>query len=173
MSIQDLVNIVAPPDAPQPVGDLGVRSQVEAKLGTALPCDYWELAAAYGSGQFQTENFEFVVYNPFEDGYCRAQEIDSESMSLVPDCPYGVYPNFPCLISWGGDANGTMLFFHTVGAPNEWSIVVFDGEFVFQEFQMSLTEFLVAAIQRSINCMAWEEAEAFWDGLPPNFMPRP
>ena len=63
MAIEQLLTVVSPPPHPDEVGTPAEAREVELRLGTALPADYWDFARRYGSGWFI--DTYLYVWNPF------------------------------------------------------------------------------------------------------------
>lgn len=128
MSLVELTAIVPPPSTPVDSG--GSWASVEAKLGTGLPGDYKAYIEAFGTGCLD----DFIwVFNPFSrnpnlnlltrsEAALRAlKELQSQHADEVS------YPLFPAaggLLPWGATDNGDVLYWLTMGQPDEWSVVV-------------------------------------------------
>src|SRR5262249_35774093 len=65
--------------------------------------------------------------------------------------PYGVFPDQPGLLPWGGDENGHLLHWLTEGAPKEWPVIIESHEGELERFDMSMTTFLAKALTNQIR----------------------
>lgn len=131
---------LAPPPA-HPVGGPGVRSVVEAELGTALPSDFWALVEAYGEGQFQ----DFLaLLVPFSDHgpiwALKAQrdiriELDEDDAAWVRthegpaeagDRWPPLFPEPRGLLPWAFTDNGDLICWRTGPDPETWTCVIWN-----------------------------------------------
>lgn len=136
---------------------------VEALLGLGLPPDYRAFVAEYGSGSFA--GFLFVL-NPFSrtEGIeffsgvgvlCNALR-DLKSFNGEKEVPFGVYPERPGLLPWGGDTNGNGLYWLTSGRPSAWPCIVGAGRPTrWERFDLPMTSFLTGVLRREIRCKVW------------------
>ncbi len=128
MSIEMLTAIVLPPSVPVDSG--GSWASVEAKLGTRLPSDYRAYIETFGSGCLD----DFIwVFNPFSTNpnlnlHARSEaalqalrELQSQHASEVS---YPLFPAVAGLLPWGATDNGDVLYWLTMGPPDEWDVVV-------------------------------------------------
>jgi hypothetical protein len=81
--------------------------------------------------------------------------------------PYDIFPTTPGLFPWGGDNNGSTLFWLTECTAPEWPIFVAAArDDYFQRFDMSVTSFLTGCFTRTIKCYCWSDP-AFFSGPEP------
>ncbi len=155
MSIEALMQIVQPPAVPVGGGNPELWTEFERITGLSFPDDYKAFCHWYGKGDF----WDFVViFTPFtvdKTGvYLEKPLAEIESLletyrhhkKLFPEtCPYPMYPDQSGLFPFGTSTNGDTIFWLTKGEPSSWPIVVAatDNE-EFEQYDMSLTEFLVA-----------------------------
>ena len=167
MAIDELTELIAPPESPIDAGDESSWNAAEDKLATKLPIDYQELCRTYGSGKFG--DIELCIANPnTPEG---VQWILDECVLLETwreyegGVPYSVYPASPGLLPIGSDANGNQLLYLTSDSLNDWQVVVrahdSEPEHAFQEFPVSLTSFLARAFLRKLDVSEWTAAGAF------------
>lgn len=173
-TLQQLTQLAAPPQS-EP-GRLDWLS-VERSLGTALPADYKELIATYGSGFF--DGF-LTVYHP---------TIENEHLNLIAnkrevlwaerhvaeedpgECPYSLTDE-DGLVPWGRTIDGDDCYWIRENRqPSEWIIVV-RGRQIWDwvEFDGNLTEFLLALLTKSFICSVFPE---FFPSSDPGFSPTP
>lgn len=123
-------------------------ADVEARLGTALPADYRQLAEVLGEGAF--------------DGFLRlyAPGSDEHGGDLVGNAlrqadfvrvhggalwkPYEVYPAPGGLLQWGDTEQATTFYWLTEGTdPDRWPILATEDDFSsWVRFDGTVTEFL-------------------------------
>lgn len=156
MAINELLDIVKPPEHPVEIGDFPTWRAFEKRMGLEFPKDWYDLVVAYGSGWFGGA-YELEVINPFAREF---PEILSAELEILQDVEhydaggdlYPVYPARPGLFTWGRDANGYRLHWYTDGSPNEWPIVVtIAREEDAGEYRMSMTTFLAEAFKGEIQ----------------------
>jgi hypothetical protein len=151
MSIESLQKILPPPVEPYEAFD-GPWEAVEAELGTRLPQDYKDFVRIYGSGYFM----EFLGIdvprssNPNVRLELNARLVGDSFRTLYDDdeyAPHWFWPERKGLLPFGGTDNGDYLFWHMVGEPDDWKVVIWDrgGDYMdeFQSFDFGLVDFLV------------------------------
>jgi hypothetical protein len=128
MPLERLKQVLPAPGAPSEPGSPGLWPDVEQSLGCALPTDYKDFIATYGSGSIS--QFAYV-HNPFSAnplGNLMKRAIPilqayKTSRSTFPASyrfpvylePNGIYP-------WGSTDNGDELFWITASKPDQWSV---------------------------------------------------
>ena len=121
-------------------------ARVEAELGTPLPADYRAFVGYFGSVEIGTV---FVTYSPFDT--LKTVNLLAETRKLTPylrtipdyDLPYPLFPDNGGLLPWGSTTDDGILFWQTIGAPNEWTVVVglsIGG--MFEEYDCDMTTFI-------------------------------
>lgn len=159
MAIQDLTAIVQPPDEPLEPGKLAAWRSIQSKLGLALPDDLRDYGLAFGTGRFCGTYIQ--VFNPFSNEYRGLIDFqcdwlrDLKNYDMFP--PYDVYPDSPGLLPWGRDENGHSMFWFTKGAPENWPIVLRRRENEYEEWSMTMTNFLAQVLGNKIKCILWPE----------------
>ena len=162
MAIDELLTVVSPPDKPLDGGDAIEWDKKERQLGTALPSDYKDFIAHYGTGVL----CGFIrVFNPFAqseytDLVSSAKRINSMNYSLKESegqkFPFAVFPDPSGLLPWGTDDNGNYYYWLTEGQPDKWVVVVGAGRHAkWQRFDLPMTSFLTRAIRREVVCDIW------------------
>lgn len=166
MRLDELLKVLRAPI--HPVETRGPREwvEIEAKLGTGLPEDYKVFMDLFGTG---TINEFLVIFNPFSSNRF-VNLIDrafldfeglAESRTRWPEL--FVYDRFPSpagLLPAGTTHNGEMIYWKTLGHPNEWPLVIFEGRGPkCASYSLRLTEFLGRLLDHSLQC----------EVLPPDF----
>jgi len=154
MPIDQLIAVVHPPLTPVATGSADLWLEVEKRLGTALPPDYKDFIALYGSGGF----YGFLgIYSPFyeRDSLIAANEFYLAGFKELSGLTRDVVLTFPDpggLLICGGDENGNSLFWQTRGEPSAWTIVYASRELIdFEEFDTDLTGFLAGWLSGAIR----------------------
>jgi len=149
MTLDSLQRIMPPPAHPYNTGAPDQWPSVEAQLGFQLPQDYKDFINTYGTGLIA--GF-MVIVSPWCPNYVDNLIGDYNGLltafRLARErnlCPYPLFPEPDGLFPWGSDDQGHRLFWHQVGHPDKWPIVVGspDGPF-FWSYQQTLTDLLVA-----------------------------
>lgn len=166
-----LQEVLPPPEPAIETGSATAWASVEEDLGLALPSDYKQFIARYGTGSIDRS---LVVFNPF----ARFETLRLDRRNLISrqigpfrlhreeegmDVPYPLYPEPGGLLPWGRTTRGGFLFWITVGDPDGWTVVVGDeggythqplvpavgpnGELRWSEFSGTLTECLLSMVQ--------------------------
>jgi len=149
VTLDDLQRIMPPPAHRYNAGTPDQWPSVETQLGFPLPQDYKDFINHYGMGQIADFMIIFSPWCPNSvlnliasgDEFLTAFRLARERNL----CPYPLFPEPDGLFPWGIDDQGHRLFWHQVGHPDKWPIVVGlpDGPF-FWPYQQTLTEMLVA-----------------------------
>lgn len=151
MAINDLLNVIPPPDKPVECRD-GVKwEHAQETLGTDLPKSFLEIGTCYGSGRF----CGFLsILNPLSPDFESAVTYLLEVLRDVKESrrySYGVFPDRPGLLPCGGDENGNMLHWLTEGDAEDWPVVLESHEGELERFDMCLTTFLSKVFTNSIR----------------------
>jgi hypothetical protein len=158
MNMQLLSSVMLPPTCPSEAGDPQRWPEIEERVGSALPIDYKEYICLYGTGSIA--GFLWV-FNPFTE----REPIDL--VSQVPkvlgalrtlrakwgdrECPYPLFPESHGLLPWGVSDNGDWLFWETIGAPDEWTVVVNETRSsVYEHFYETMSGFLYRLVTGSL-----------------------
>lgn len=175
MSIDKLLGILPPPASPFEAFE-GPWEAVEAELGTRLPEDYKAFVRAYGSGYFM----EFLGVdvprsrNPNVRLETNARVVGDVFRAMYDDdddAPYWFWPERRGLLPFGGTDNGDYLFWHMLGEPDSWRVVVWDrGMQEFEVFECGLTAFLAGLASGAILPEAFPEDFLLDE---PTFTPNP
>jgi len=172
MKISRLVQISPPPQNPVETGSIKAWEGIEERLGVALPEDYKEFIALYGSGKFGNS---IIPFNPFSaNEYLNlfqtldihhlsnryTQGLTSSPWSAVS--PFDLFPAQDGLLPWGTMENYKEGFFWQVcGPPDHWPTVFYDlknGEYEVWKFQFS--EFLVKLFLGEIQSVLFPDLQA-------------
>ena len=160
MSIEALVSVMPPPAVPFEAFD-GSWEQIEADLRTALPQDYKDFARLYGGGYFM-EFLGIHVPKSRNTNVLLVRQVYVVSYGFR-DWDYGsssyrMWPEPGGLIAFGGTDNGDTLFWHPVGDPNDWRVVIFNrGMLEFEPVDCSLTDFLAGLVTGDLSPQAFPE----------------
>ena len=148
MTIANLIKVVPPPAEPF-WAYKGPWGAIEGELGTALPQDYKDYVALYGSGYFMqflnihlpkswTVHLRLGAKVKFVAKACREIFKDDEV-----DLPFPIWPDPGGLMVFGLTGGGDYLFWLTRGTPQDWPIVVWDcGAEENELFDCDMTDFL-------------------------------
>jgi hypothetical protein len=179
-AIEGLTRLMPPPDAP--IAAAGDWDYVLRALGTALPADYVDFIARYGTGRIA--GFLWV-YNPFERNpylnlLSRSDAVldaDRQTREQFPDYfPEPLFPETGGLLPWAGTDNGDRLYWRTAGEPNSWSVFVRDSrapEHAIYDLRMSgfLLEWLQGNIKIPVFPKArWQPRFEQHSGAPPDLL---
>ena len=160
MSIEELVNAVAPPKYLKDGMDKSILDQNQRELGTAFPDDIIEVGETYGTGRFSCG---IAVLNPYSPRYLTNV---LETMGIYRELrkcegkdfvAYEVHPVSPGLLIWGELAEGHGLCWLTEGDRNQWPIIVRTIDGVHERFEMTATSFLAKTFRGELECVAWSK----------------
>lgn len=172
MALCDLVAVMPAPAVPFEVASSDGWACIEKRLGTTLPEDYKEYINLYGSGAIA--NFLWIL-NPFSSNeninfefqMDRQSEVLKALESLGEKVPYKPFPCPGGILPFGITDNGDVIFWETLGNPNDWSIVInssrapdWDG------FNMSMSRFLKALLTKEVTSEIFPKN---FPGVTPNF----
>jgi hypothetical protein len=147
-----LKSLVPPPEAPVDAGPSERRATVEENLRTPLPDDLFDIAWAYGTGAFRTDEYSLVlaVENPFAPWFVRSAKIAKKQLGgLWRD--YNVYPDVPGLFPCGTGNGPRDLYFYTSGPPNRWPLVTNLSPSRLVQVDLSLSEYIFRLIDGSLG----------------------
>jgi hypothetical protein len=160
VAIEELIAAVPPPGHPSEAGPLDAVPDIEKALGTPLPKDAFEFGLRYGSGMF-ADTLE--VYNPFSSNYLvTVHEVcdvyrDLKAQEGDEFIPYDIYPKSPGLLVWGRDVNGHMLFWLTIGQPDQWPLMLMTVDGQFERWACQMTSFLARVFMGEMGCILWDK----------------
>jgi hypothetical protein len=164
MSVEHLKCILAIPPHPVATGDDGAWKSIEADIGGILPSDYKNFIAAYGVGRI--DGF-LSVYSPFSKN--RFLNLVSQSKAVFNSLrvfraesglrlPFPVYPEEDGVFPWGCTDNGDQLYWRFRRGKFEHPLVVAESRGPeWQEFNVSMTDFLANVLARRITCGVFPE----------------
>lgn len=155
MSVDQLTAIVAPPKVP--VAAVGKWSDVESSLGTSLPDDYKRYVETFGTGCLS--GF-FWVFSPFSENVnlnlasgnaAALRALDELKARFPEEVDYPLFPRDGGLLAWGATDNGDVLYWQTLGSPDDWHVVVNASRDPRTElYRMGMTTFLAKALTGGI-----------------------
>lgn len=142
---------------------------LEKLLGIAFPPDYRDWASMYPS--LEIDGFLWVrhpsefygrvgrkgiidEFGGLESAEPFDQERNFDSDGEVKDREQGraFFPVKGGLLPWGSTDNGDILMWRCEGSPEQWSVVVVDGQGVFwQDFDCGFLDFLVRLLKKDIR----------------------
>jgi hypothetical protein len=153
MSVEKLTTLIPPPQNPYQAPDAAMWQQLETDLGFIFPSDYKECVSLYGSGEFSRYLY---VTNPFQNFWkglyykkltyreWTKQELDDylSGKNLFPDeYPFSVYPAEGGLYPWA-HVDDIRIYWQVQGNPDNWSIILYSGDYEYERWQLSTTDFL-------------------------------
>ena len=164
MSVNDISILFKPPEVPHEQANNKQWPEILQQLGTELPTDYKDFLTLYGSGKI--DNF-LCVLNPFSQNENQNLEKQLQTqlavLSELQTCgeilPYKFFPNVGGILPFAITDNGDVLFWHTVGMADEWTVVVNEARSLeWEAFPMSMSEFLANVLNRQIRPAAFPKA---------------
>lgn len=154
MAIDYLIAALTPPLSALETPPPGAWASFERRLGTSLPRDYKEFIENYGSGRIG----EFItIFNPFSvnDNVNLEKQIETQRSVLLELKTYGEairYEPFPApsgVLPFGSSDNGDILYWKTVGNPDQWTVAISEGRAPeWEEFDSSMTRFITDTLLR-------------------------
>lgn len=122
---------------------------------TDFPMDYLQLINKFGSGLFDVGGAAMIrLINPFEPGWNKIRDRDVELLRYMKRTegddrvPYGIWPESPGLLPWASGDSRQNYFWLTKGPPDDWPVVTMYDVELFNEFELTATEF----IQKLLCC---------------------
>src|SRR5262245_59086732 len=117
MAIEELLRVVTPPEQPLETGDAALWGEVQRLAGTRLPRGLSDFGMRYGAGQFVCRSLGLWVVYPFAPSYLDQLHLDrlhgfgqllraQRGLPARDGTPYGVFPDQPGWLVWGGTDNG-------------------------------------------------------------------
>jgi hypothetical protein len=144
---------------------------IEQRLGTRLPDDYKEYIEHYGGSNICDY---LVVVKPFGstqytdlvdfaqrqlDAYRSLREEFGEE-----EVPLPLFPELDGLLPWGLTANGDVLFWRTIGEPNQWTVVVNGSRTPwYEEFPYGMAAFILRLFTGKLTGDVYEILALDWD----------
>ena len=164
MTLEALHLLMPPPEHP-----VGVPTDSDfaraVDLGVAgFPRDFVAFLASYGTGcidQFiwifspgsKNKNLNLLYQIPLQLGVLRELRAEGDEK-----CPYSVFPQREGLLPFGITDNGDVLYWKTAQASADWRIVVAESRGpTFEEFEGTMTEFLIAVLMKRHRVGAFPE----------------
>lgn len=133
---------------------------VNRSVGVELPMDYRTIAEAYGPGSFG----EFIwLFHPgipnrfLELSHQITVRLDALRQLKNEVVPYGLDYTGGGLLPVGCTDNGDVIYWLTNAESGRWRIVVGGSRDDWEEFDMSLSEFLVAVLTGETKCHIFPE----------------
>lgn len=128
------LKIVPPPADPLWTGPIPAENwlQVEGEIGIQFPQDYKDFIARYSSRNGIYIGGFFLILDPFAP-YGNLKRAIADFLDPLrslrqkygeQEYPYPLYPEPDGLLPWGSTENGDDLFWLTIGAPDQWPIVI-------------------------------------------------
>jgi hypothetical protein len=160
-SLRRLLRMIPPPPEPLEIERPPVPLVFEAARPGAFPADYLDLVEKYGSGEFrQKADVSMIasIHNPrapayqsfldHEHAFLRQYKTDEGGGYRA----YDIHPVTPGLLQWGWAEGRKAYFWHTVGEPAQWPIIImWDFEFA-GRFDMPLLVFLERLLCGELDC---------------------
>jgi ribosomal protein L7/L12 len=127
-TIDDLVRLVPPPEAP--VDAIGDWERVETDLALKLPSDFKMLIQRYGFGQFASFIILLSPFGPHAMLFYEARRLQEDNRPFLETHPdlrsYAFYPEPGGLLPWARTDNGERLCWLTEGRPDTWTTVIWN-----------------------------------------------
>lgn len=173
MSVSDVARLITPPNNPNEAPQQRDWSNIEAALATSLPEDYKEFINLFGTGKI--DNFLWI-FNPFSqnENINLATKVHVQLTALFElqaygeVLPYKLFPESNGVFPFGITENGDVLYWHTVGQPDAWTVLVNEARSPdWEAFEMIMTEFLFKVLSRQIHPNAFPSA---FPSATPNFI---
>ncbi|MBS4099940.1 SMI1/KNR4 family protein [Tsukamurella paurometabola] len=172
MDVSQLVQLVAPPEAPAPVDWV----DVEGRLGTRLPVDYKLLIETYGQGRFfgdlaivgpdrmaelRSDAIADTVRNHAADGPYRCLARTSPGVDV--DAAIGVVADRYLL--WGGGIDGGSGFWRVSADedPDRWPVVYCESAFIDYD-PAGLLHYLVALFSGDLESSVFPIGGSRYEG---------
>lgn len=146
MTIDDLKQLMAPPEEVVYPGSKPDWDAFQNKVGMHFPAEYYALVHTYGSGRFLAG--EFKIANPFDPDDQKFAEVELTRLKEArardaKEVPFPLFPESGGLYPFGIDDNGNTFLWLTFGSTHEWPIVCFNSEDYSEVVNHTLTEFMV------------------------------
>ena len=150
VTLESLYRVLLPPVTPIETGSTEEWQGIEKTIGIALPSDYKQYINIFGTGCIGSFLW---LFNPFSRNkhlnLLRQIDIKIDALRILKEkwgdkqCPYPLYPEPEGLLPWGTTDNGDVLFWLTIGHPDEWLVVINEARApIYEEYQESMTNFL-------------------------------
>lgn len=153
MAIDDVLRVMPPPATPRTAGSPEEWARIEQTLRFAFPPDYKEFINVYGMGMV---NDYILLLSPIGlparqlKGYLHP--IEDFRAGYPGPCPYTLYPEPEGLVDWAQTMDGGILYWHTAGRPEDWTIVNYQprAKRRFEEYAESMTAFIAKVVTGEI-----------------------
>lgn len=162
MSIDKLIKIIQPPRMPSNIPDAVAWDRAERIFGK-LPADYKEFAMLYGDGTI----CDFIwILNPGSTNnnlnYVTKTSVVLDAMRSVilagEACPFAMWPERDGLLPFGITDNGDVLYWHTCGDADMWTVVVNAGrDSEYEQYRCSMSEFIISILEKKIRCQIFPD----------------
>lgn len=161
---------VTPPVEPQELPSQTEWRDAERRLGTSLPADYRKYVSVYGTAGFGASIWIFTPtaknsYFNLVDQAERLLAADRQMRDFVgrDEFRLRLFPELGGLLPFGNTSNGDVLYWETIGEPDDWSVCVRESRDVTCErFALSMSAFLDGVLTGRVK------GRAFPDGFPPS-----
>ncbi|URZ02827.1 SMI1/KNR4 family protein [Clostridium felsineum] len=164
MNINQLKNIMKSKPQASNIGDNDEWNAIETQVGIRLPSDYKDFINEYGTGSIN----EFMwILTPFdEDEYVnfgkRGEEISKAYIESKANNPeyfkHEVFPTKGGILPWGYTENGDELYWLTVGASDEWHVIVYESRSSdYYEYNMGMVQFIYELVSGKLVCPAFPD----------------
>lgn len=149
MSINDLIDLVPPPDAP--VAASGDWNRVEDELGIRLPDDYKAIISTYGVGDFCNA---ICIASPFVRPISAFKfwtdwvDFYNDLASYGNDVPYELFPKTPGLLPCGNYCDSDNINWLTAPALEDWRLIYYSRSAGFIDIgETTLVDFVISVIE--------------------------
>jgi Ankyrin repeats (many copies) len=156
-SIEDLIRLVPPPRAVLDPCNESTWAAAESALGVSLPRSLFDLAAAYGDGEFRCGNRYLRISNPGSKWYRRTMRTmqrmyaDNRAASGPKHYPHDFFPANPGLLFVGTGDTPLALFFGVRLRALDGRIVALNFQDTWEEFSTDLITLLVSVFRGEVD----------------------
>ncbi len=163
MIIDELQELLPLPELTIEKGGEGDWGEITNYFGKSLPTDYMLFVDRYGSGEIGNW---LTVFNPFSKNpninLTQQFPILLASIAMLKDefpetCPYPLMFEPGGLLPWGISIDGDIFCWTTKGLSGKWDVVIMCRHSEPENFEGSMGQFLINAIQGGLKSAAIPE----------------
>jgi hypothetical protein len=157
MNIELLKSLLPPPPEPIAVPSQSDIGSFEQQF-TKLPTDFVDFLQSYGTGSI--DNFIWI-FNPASKNpnlnlanqiKLQLQTFRELVFQQLEPSPYKLFPEKEGLLPFAITDNGNVLFWKTVGDPNQWSVVVAASRAPkYEEYNLCITDFISKLLMKELH----------------------
>ena len=160
MVIDQLLEVLRPPNTPSEGGPNLDWSRVANMFGMALPTDYMMFIERYGSGEIGSW---LTVFNPFtknpnisltEQFFRQLSSLSQLKEEFPESCPFPLLYEPGGLLPWGISIDGDIFCWQTKGASGRWPVIALGRHTDPEIFPFPFSQFLANSIAGEITFLA-------------------